>query len=109
MHKNPSTREPDPTPSEGDGKPGAAAESPARAIRERLHATHSVANVCREQNWKCAYPCGGDGEGGPLLPGEPVARAYDNHSVVHLQCAIVGNVPSEGNPYTINGALRGSQ
>ena len=47
-----------------------------------------------EQNHRCAYPCGNDGHGGPLAPGDALALAYDGHGLVHLACAQVGTVPT---------------
>jgi hypothetical protein len=85
------THRPSGDPRSTELRAGDAKDNDARAIREE---------------WRCAYPCAGNGEGGPLLPGEPVAHAYDNHSICHLECAKIGTVPIEGNPFTINGALR---
>jgi hypothetical protein len=101
------THRPSSDPRSAELRAGDAKDNDARAIRDRPHAAHSVESVCKDQEWRCAYPCAGNGEGGPLLPGEPVARAYDNHSICHLECAKIGTVPTKGNPFTINGALRG--
>lgn len=47
-----------------------------------------------EQGWRCAYPCGeGRRVGGPILPGDELGKAYDNHGLVHLRCARVGDAP----------------
>lgn len=52
------------------------------------------------QKWRCAYPCSGKGYGRPLLAGESVALAYDGYGIIHAECAVIGTVPIEGNPWS---------
>jgi hypothetical protein len=61
------------------------------------------------QGWRCAYPCGDGHIGGPMLPGEAFAYIDNHEGIVHVDCLKSGTVPSEGNPWTINGALRGKR
>jgi hypothetical protein len=64
----------------------------------------------KEQGWRCAYPCA-DGRtiGRPLLPGEPLATAYDNYGLIHLECAKYGTVPEEGNPWSSDKVRNGEE
>lgn len=58
----------------------------------------SVLQRLKDQDWRCAYACEGD-HGGKLIPGEPIALAYDGVGLVHLECARYSTVPAEGNPW----------
>lgn len=49
----------------------------------------------RGQNWRCAYPCGPDGEGAEIKPGDKVAVAFDGTGIIHLDCAWIGNAPTK--------------
>lgn len=47
------------------------------------------------QEYRCVYPCAGDGQGGELKPGDELAVAYDNHGLIHQACASIGRVPGD--------------
>lgn len=89
-------------------KPGEGTEhrSEAMRIRERERELR-LDRLLEAQNWRCAYACAGNGDGRPLLPGEPFAYIDEHHGIVHLECMKSGTIPSVGNPWTINGVLRG--
>jgi hypothetical protein len=103
-----------PSPREGRANPSEPVLSPgeetrqlsrAREIRERERETRPL-RLLEAQEWRCAMACGGNGEGRPMLPGEPFAYIDDHEAIVHVDCLKAGTVPSEGNPWTINGARR---
>jgi hypothetical protein len=60
-----------------------------------------------EQGWRCAYPCSTerDDVGGPIHPGDDLAKAYDNHGLVHARCARIGVAP-ERRGHTIRDLYR---
>jgi hypothetical protein len=102
VDSKPESGEPSPTPSRTRDSPGNGPEhsrpGPVRLVEDRAAADRTRAQL-EVQNWRCAYPCDGE-EGGPLLPGESWARAFDNSGIVHLDCAKAGTIPVEGNPHT---------
>jgi hypothetical protein len=65
--------------------------------------------LLKAQNWRCALACGENGQGRPMLPGEAFAYIDDHEGIVHVECLKAGTIPSEDNPWTINGALRGKR
>lgn len=99
------TIEDDANPSPALLEVGAAKYNAARAIRERERELR-IPRILEAQKWRCAMPCGENGEGRPMLPGEAFTYIDDQEGIVHVDCLKAGVVPSEGNPWTINGALR---
>jgi hypothetical protein len=91
-------------------KPGEGPEHRSETVRSREEdPSKRLRRLLEGQAWRCAFACGDHGEGRPLLPGEPFAYIDDGMGIVHLDCMKSGTVPSEGNPWTINGAPRGNQ
>lgn len=91
------------------GDPGAGLPKPvekprdtavrARGMVSNREAREELLARLVDQGWRCAYPCEGNGKGRPLLPGEKLAVAYDGHGLVHLDCAVYAEVPTEENPW----------
>jgi hypothetical protein len=103
--EKPATTEDDANPRPTLVEVGAAKYNTARATEARER-ERRIPRILEAQGWRCAVSCGGNGEGRPMLPGEAFAYIDDHEGIVHVECLKAGTVPSEGNPWTINGALR---